>query len=89
VQTIEEWKKAQADRYFKEQQALVNVLQQRMKWHHEQWEHNEEATIKRVHEELFKQDQDTLDEVRKKYDQQRGMFKTRHKLNIPELKVEE
>jgi hypothetical protein len=87
--TIGEWKKAQANRYAEETQALVNVLQERMMWHLQQFESVNDALMKRVHEELFKRDQDTLDDLQEKYDQQRKVFQTRHKLDIPALKVKE
>src|SRR5579871_1977368 len=87
--TLGEWKKAQADRYAEEQQALVNVLQLRMKWHHQQWDQTANPALKAVHEELFQRDQDAIDELKEQYDQQRAIFKTRHKIDIPELKIDE
>ncbi len=86
--TIGEWKKAQADSYAKEQQTLVNVLQQRMKWHQEEWGKTEDPTLKNVHEELFKRDQDTLDEVREKYEKRTHVLKIQ-KIDLPALKFEE
>ena len=60
-----------------------------MQWHLQQWGKAEDAVVKDVHEELFKRDQDTLDELKEEYDQRRKRFKTRHNLDIPELKFEE
>jgi hypothetical protein len=87
--TLEEMKKSHAERFAEGQQALVNVLQVRMKWHEEELGQTEDGALKNVHEELLMRDFDTLDEVITKYAKAQKMFKRRHGIDIPDLQIEE
>ena len=85
--TMDDWTKRLLDKYRREQQALVNVLQERIKWHRMQSEKTKDADEKQAHEELLLTDLDTLEELRDKYELQQKRFKKRYKFTLPTLDI--
>ncbi len=85
--TIGEWKRVQADRFAKEQQAMVNVIQARMEWHLRLKDDRISAEEKAAHEELLKRDAETLEEIASKYQHRQDHYQ-RQNTPIPPLKLD-
>jgi len=71
MRSPEERIKGLVDRYAKDMEVYIVVLQQRIEWHRQQWTETEDASLKNVHERLLTDDVDNLNVIAKEYEKKR------------------
>ncbi len=87
AKTIGEFHKEHAARFVEEKQVLVNILQNRVKWHQDQMLRTTAPAEQQWHVELILRDTDALEEVRQAH-KRRVEFYKRQKITLQKIKFE-